>query len=123
MNSEIALRKVAKINAEGIIYGYPKCCVEEFSKLIARGESPAMAMYRDDNFKRNSTGFVPCLSCRLMIAEYDLELEDLIHNRKVGDGLCKEHKDEVKIIYDHYFKREFKKLKKYYKKLEQKAIL
>jgi len=103
--------KVAEIRAAGKVCGYPKCCIEEFTRLLGRGIYPATLMFKDDYFKGNNTGFVPCAKCREMLSEFNLDLEDLITKRKIKAEFPATDREVFESkVYKKRYKKEMKKL-------------
>ena len=61
----------------GIIYGYPKCCIESFVDMAINHKQKHPIQISVSN----NTGFIPCFDCSLKVYKNKCELKDLIQNR------------------------------------------
>lgn len=91
---------------QGIYYGYPECCIQEFIQdvyvqkinyckikklhekcpilhtVFKKSIAPTLVRSTKRSNASNSTGFVPCEYHATLILEKKMELKDLIQNRK-----------------------------------------
>lgn len=61
----------------GKLYGYPKCCIQQFIWRVNNCVPPK----RIQKKVSNSTGFIPCYYCSRKVLSKQCKLEDLIQNR------------------------------------------
>jgi hypothetical protein len=92
----------------GIYYGYPECCVEQFSKDAC---NETVELYPEAPWI--GTGFIPCPACAQKIGpDFSRFVDEVITPRRiepvpfsVGHGPMRDHKGLVEIIENHYLKK------------------
>jgi len=71
---------MTKCEEIGLYYGYPKCCIEAFSNFMDFDQRSETVQ------KANQTvigcGFVPCETCAKKVLAGEIQLKDLIKDRK-----------------------------------------
>jgi len=65
-----------KIRILGKHFGYPKCCIDSFFETVGAIGNPLGAEAGQE------TGFIPCPVCAEKVLSEEIELKDLITNRK-----------------------------------------
>lgn len=70
--------------AQGLMFGYPECCIEAFIMTIKENKFPSENNFTI-NYKENVSGFIPCQKHKELILTNKIRLKDLIQDyRYVG---------------------------------------
>ena len=69
-------KRIDSFDIQGIYFGYPQCCIDDFRKNVLSGIKMSTV-----NLKDNGTGFIPCNAHKTQIENGEITLEHLISNR------------------------------------------
>jgi len=68
------MNKISSQHDIGNYYGYPKCCIKDFEKILQRPNNLQCKISKH-------SGFIPCMICCQLIIKDKIKIEDLIQNR------------------------------------------
>ena len=71
-------RWTRKLRFYGNYFGYPKCCINQFVKMVLAEKTPT----RLQKNIGEKTGFIPCSYCSWKILTKKVMLDELVQNRR-----------------------------------------
>lgn len=71
-------RWARKLRFYGNYFGYPKCCINQFVKMVLAEKTPTRLQRK----VCESTGYVPCSYCSWRILTKQVVLDELVQNRR-----------------------------------------
>lgn len=76
---------IKKLRSYGNYFGYPKCCINDFVKMVIEDKTPGRIQEKVGEY----TGFIPCSYCSWRILTKNVKLDDLIQNRTCNEPFRK----------------------------------
>lgn len=98
MNYKETLTKSEWFRLNGVYYGYPKCCIDNFIAMSGINFARSARTIEQNKVHQNN-GFIPCPVCAANIVAGKNNLQDLIKNRFCPEPFPNDGRDEDK---DHF---------------------